>query len=61
MSHAHEIKNDLGTVKLTPQLVEAIRLIQDSAWTLQMTPGEFLDCFADGIPECPECKKDQQK
>jgi hypothetical protein len=57
--HTHDlaIENDFGTVDITPDLIKAITLIQDAAWTLQMTSGEFMGCFADGIPECPECKK----
>jgi hypothetical protein len=50
------INNDFGTVELHPAMVAAIKLIQEAAWTLQMTPGEYMSYFEDGIPECPYCK-----
>ena len=56
-SHATKICTDFGEVELDREAVEAIQLVQDMAWTLQLTPGEFMSEFEDGIPTCPACKQ----
>lgn len=60
MTHKHKpltIQTDFGKVAIDDAAKEAITKIQDMAWTLQLTPAEFISEFDHGIPECPECKK----
>lgn len=60
MSKATTIRTDFGEVELTHQLINAVDLIQDAAWTLQLTPAEFISAFNAGIPKCPCCEAEEQ-
>ena len=50
-----KIETDFASVEITPEFRAAIELIRDAAWTLQITSGELMSEFEDGIPSCPNC------
>lgn len=60
MSKNLSMRNDFGEVEITEELAHAITMIREAAWTLQVTPGEFMEFFVDGIPECPCCKAEAE-
>lgn len=47
--------NDFGEVLIDEKAREAIELILDMAWSLQMTPMEFIQEFEHGVMTCPCC------
>lgn len=51
------IATDFGEVALDMEARDAINMILDFAWSLQMTPGEFMQMFEHGIPACPHCEE----
>ena len=53
------LSNDFGEVAIDGPARQAIEMIQDMAYSLQMTPSEFMDIFNEGIPECPCCVKEK--
>ena len=61
MSKHIRLENEFGSVPITPELAAAVELINDSADKLQMTGGEFMDCFVHGVPECPCCAAEKRQ
>ena len=55
--HNVKIQNDFGTVEWTAEHEAALQLLNDGAWTLQMTPAEFIAVLNDSDRECPKCKQ----
>ena len=55
MKHAIIFKNDFGEVAIDHEAREAIEMIVDMAYSLQMTAAEFISEFENGVPECPHC------
>ena len=51
---------DFGEVVVDHELIAAIELIQNAAWTLQITTGEFMAEFGMGIPKCPCCEEEEK-
>lgn len=57
MTQAITIKNDFGEVQIDDPARDAIHMIQDMAYSLQIEPSEFIEIFDNGIPLCPHCQK----
>lgn len=54
--HALRVKNDFGTVVWDEAHERAFNLMQEAAWTLQMTDGEFMEMMSYSDRVCPKCR-----
>lgn len=54
--HDVKIQNDYGTVTWTEKHEEAFRLLNEGAWTLQMTLSEFVEMLSESDRQCPKCR-----
>jgi len=55
-----KMRTEFGEVEITHELIAAIELITDAAWTLQITTGEFMAEFGMGVPKCPCCEEEEK-
>ena len=55
MSKHNIVMNDFGKVEWTPEHEAALLLMNEAAYILQMTVGEFADMMIGEDRECPCC------
>ena len=48
------LKTDFGKIEIDEELLHAVRVIQDAAYTLQITEAELLGILEE-TPTCPHC------
>ena len=51
------LKTEQGEVLIDGEAEQAILMVQDMAYSLGLSPSDFISVFDAGIPECPHCER----